>query len=69
MSTSGGNSNKGNAESRFTKNESEWEVDDIDEDSDTSDEYNHDVRNAFNVLRWVNVNILVFSLYRVLYIL
>ena len=49
MSTSGGNSNKGNAESRFTKNESEWEVDDVDEDSDTSDEYNHDVRNAFNM--------------------
>ena len=28
---------------------SEWEVDDVDEDSDKDDEYDHDVRNAFDM--------------------
>ena len=31
------------------ENESEWEVDDTYEDSDTDDEYDHDVRNAFDM--------------------
>ena len=31
------------------ENESEWEVDDADGNSDTDDEYDHDVRNAFDM--------------------
>ena len=31
------------------EDESEWEVDDVDEHSDTNDEYDHDVRNAFDM--------------------
>ena len=31
------------------EDKSEWEVDDVDEDSDTDDEYDHDVRNAFDM--------------------
>ena len=31
------------------EDESEWEVDDVDEHSDTDDEYDHDVRNAFDM--------------------
>ena len=31
------------------ENESEWEVDDTEEDSDTDDEYDHDVCNAFDM--------------------
>ena len=33
------------------ENESELEVDDVDEVSDTDDEYNHDVRNVFDMFR------------------
>ena len=51
------------------ENELEWEGDDADEDFDIHDEYNYDVRKAFDVWRWVNGNILVFSLYRAFYIL
>ena len=51
------------------ENELEWEGDDADKDFDIRDEHNYDVRKAFDVLRWVNRNILVFSLYRVFYIL
>ena len=51
MPTNGGNSTKGNVESRFTENELEWEVDDADEDSDTDDEYDHDVRSTFDMFR------------------
>ena len=29
------------------ENESEWQIDEGDEDSNTDDEYDHDVRNAF----------------------
>ena len=31
------------------ENELEWEVDDADEESDTDDEYDHDVRNGFDM--------------------
>ena len=31
------------------ENESEWEVDDADDNSDTDDEYDHDGRNAFDM--------------------
>ena len=31
------------------ENELEWEVDHADEDSDTDDEYDNDVRNAFDM--------------------
>ena len=31
------------------ENESEWEVNDADEDSDTVDEYDHDVCNTFDM--------------------
>ena len=31
------------------ENELEWEVDDADEESDTDDEYDHDVRNRFDM--------------------
>ena len=33
------------------ENESELEVDDVDEVSHTDDEYNHDVRNVFDMFR------------------
>ena len=33
------------------ENESELEVDDVDEVSDKDDEYNHDVRNVFDMFR------------------
>ena len=33
------------------ENESELEVDDVDDVSDTDDEYNHDVRNVFDMFR------------------
>ena len=37
------------------ENEKEWEVDDADEDFDTDDEYDHGVRNAFDMFRdeWI----------------
>ena len=31
------------------EDKSEWEVDDADEDSNTDDEYDHNVRNAFDM--------------------
>ena len=40
---------KTKAANETDQDELEWEVDDADEDSDTDDEWDHDVRNAFDM--------------------